>query len=92
MTISNLVRERECRTSEGLVGVVVAVVEGSLGLGEHRSLGALAAAEDLGLDNQALEDLRSPEVLLVAWRTARSWTVVGATWKIRVKLHNPCVP
>lgn len=90
---SNLVRGRECRISEDLVGVVV---EGSLdlglGLGVHRSPGALAAVEDLALDNLGLEDLHTPGVLLVAWRTACSWTVVGVTWRIRVKLHSPCVP
>ena len=87
---SNLVRERECRTSEDLV---VAVVEGSLGPGVHHILGAaLAVVEDLALDNLGLEDLHNPEVLLVAWRTACSWAVVGVTWTVRVKLHSPCVP
>lgn len=96
MTRSNLVRVRECKTSEGLVGVVVAVavaVEGSLGQGERRSPVALdAAVEDPALDNQALEDLHSPVVLRAASRTARSSTVAGATWRIRVRLHSPGVP
>lgn len=86
---SNLVRERECRISEDLVEVVV---EGSLGLWVHRSLGALAAVEDLALDNPGLEDLHTPGVLLVAWRTACSWTVVDVTWRIRVRPHSPCAP
>lgn len=94
MTRSNLVGVRECRTSEGLVGVVVAVaVEDSQGQVVHHSPGALdAAAEDLALDTQDQEDLHSPEVLLAALRTARSWTVAGATWRTRVRLRSPCVP
>lgn len=68
------------------------VVEGSLGPGVHRSLGALAAVEDLALDNLDLEDLHIPGVLLVAWRTACSWTEVDVTWRIQVKPHNPCEP
>jgi hypothetical protein len=74
------------------VVVVVVAVGDSLGLGEPRSLEALAAAEDLALGSQDLVDLRSPEVLLVAWRTARSWSVAGVTLKIQVKPHSLCVP
>lgn len=85
---------RECRISdEDLVEVAV---EGNPGLrlrlGARRSLGALAEVEDLAPDNLGREDLRSPGVLLAAWRTACSWTVVGVTWRIRVKLHSPCAP
>lgn len=91
---SNLVRGRECRISdEDLVEVAV---EGNLALGlrlgARHSLGALAEVEDLALDNLGREDLHSPGVLLAACRTAGSWTVVGVTWRIRVKLHSPCVP
>lgn len=86
---SNLVQERECRTSADLVE---AVVEGSLGLGVRRSPGALVAAEDLAPGILGREGLHTLGVLLVSWRTACSWTVVGVTLRIRGEFHSPCVP
>lgn len=86
---SNLVQERECRTSGALVTVVV---EGSLGLEARRSPVALAAVEDLALDSPGLEDRHTPGVLLVAWRIACSWIVVGVTWRIQVKPRSLCAP
>lgn len=68
--------ERECRTSEA---PVIVVVEGRLGLEEHRSPGALAAVEGLALDSLGLEGRHIPGVLLVAWSIACSWTVEGVT-------------
>lgn len=74
--VVDLVWERECRTSEA---PVIVVVEGRLGLEEHRSPGALAAVEGLALDSLGLEGRHIPGVLLVAWSIACSWTVEGVT-------------
>lgn len=87
---SNLVREREYRTSEDLV--VVVVVGGSLGREVHRSPEALAAVEALDPDSPGLEGLRTPEVLPVAWCIACNWTAVDVTWRTRVKPRSLSVP